>query len=194
MTEWPIGDHPFAKPPFVDPPESHERRIAGWVPPSPGCEAPPGPKRKSILVGALLVRNSLYFRSLTKSCVACLLRKPLSFRNITVSQLCRKVAWIGGKYIYPQSKQLLHVAAKCFALLDLCVSSLRRGHANLLCIVPILTHDLRRESNPSHFCIRPISLLTLSLLTLLDSNFLVNPLWAWESHPLILRLCLSQTL
>ncbi len=29
---------------------------------------------------------------------------------------------------------------------DLCVSSLRRGHANLLCIVPILTDDPRRES------------------------------------------------
>ena len=28
-----------------------------------------------------------------------------------------------------------------------CVSSLRRGHANLLCIVPILTDDPRRESN-----------------------------------------------
>ena len=32
-----------------------------------------------------------------------------------------------------------------FTLLDLCVSSLRRGHANLLRIVPILTDDLRRE-------------------------------------------------
>ena len=31
-------------------------------------------------------------------------------------------------------------------LLDLCVSSLRRGHANLLCIVPILTDDPRKES------------------------------------------------
>ena len=30
--------------------------------------------------------------------------------------------------------------------LDLCVSSLRRGHANLLCIVPILTDDSRRRS------------------------------------------------
>ena len=32
-----------------------------------------------------------------------------------------------------------------FTLLDLCVSSLRRSHANLLCIVPILTDDPRRE-------------------------------------------------
>ena len=31
--------------------------------------------------------------------------------------------------------------------------------------------------------VRPISLLTLSLLTLLDSNLPGNPLWAWESHP-----------
>ena len=35
---------------------------------------------------------------------------------------------------------------KLFTLLDLCVSSLRRGHANLLYIVPILTDDPRRES------------------------------------------------
>ena len=38
---------------------------------------------------------------------------------------------------------------KLFTLLDLCVSSLRRGHANLLCIVPILTDDPRRESKNS---------------------------------------------
>jgi len=31
-------------------------------------------------------------------------------------------------------------------LLDLCVSSLRRGHANILCVAPILTDDPRRES------------------------------------------------
>ena len=30
-------------------------------------------------------------------------------------------------------------------LLELCVSSLRRGHANLLCIVPILTYARRRR-------------------------------------------------
>ena len=33
-----------------------------------------------------------------------------------------------------------------FTLLDLCVSSLRRGHANLLCIVPISKDDPQRES------------------------------------------------
>ena len=40
--------------------------------------------------------------------------------------------------------------ADFFTLLDLCVSSLRRGHANLLCIVPILTDDPRRESSMPH--------------------------------------------
>ena len=37
-------------------------------------------------------------------------------------------------------------AKKVDTILDFCVSSLRRGHANLLCIVPILTDDLRRGS------------------------------------------------
>ena len=41
---------------------------------------------------------------------------------------------------------------KLVTLLDLCVSSLRRGHANLLCIVPILTDDPRRESMYSPSC------------------------------------------
>jgi hypothetical protein len=43
--------------------------------------------------------------------------------------------------------QPLQKRKKFDTLLDLCVSSLRRGHANLLCIVPILTDDPRRESN-----------------------------------------------
>ena len=40
----------------------------------------------------------------------------------------------------------LSLSCLCFNLLDLCVSSLCRGHANLLCIVPMLTDDPRRES------------------------------------------------
>ena len=47
---------------------------------------------------------------------------------------------------WPPSKSSLRCDAKNDTLLDLCVSSLRRGHANLLCIVPILTDDPRRES------------------------------------------------
>ena len=42
--------------------------------------------------------------------------------------------------------------------------------------------------------VRPISLLRLSLLRSLDSNFLGNPLWAWEFHPLKITLCFSQAL
>ena len=41
---------------------------------------------------------------------------------------------------------------------------------------------------------RPISLLTLSPLRLPDSNFPGNALWAWEFHPLKLRLRSSRTL
>ena len=54
--------------------------------------------------------------------------------------------------------------------LELCVSSLRRGHANLLCIVPILSDDPRRESGkwcisyvhvvPAHATILHISKMT----------------------------------
>ena len=36
---------------------------------------------------------------------------------------------------------------RTFTLLDVCLSFLRKGHANLLCIVVILTDDPRRESN-----------------------------------------------
>jgi len=33
------------------------------------------------------------------------------------------------------------------SLLSLCMSSLRRGHANLLCIVPILSDDLHSRNS-----------------------------------------------
>ena len=52
-------------------------------------------------------------------------------------------------YIYIYIHTYIHI----FTLLDLCVSSLRRGHANLLCIVPILTDDPRRESLYTHIYI-----------------------------------------
>ena len=46
-------------------------------------------------------------------------------------------------------------AKNLVTLLDLCVSSLRRGHANLLCIVPILSDDLRGESDVSRWTSPP---------------------------------------
>ena len=52
-----------------------------------------------------------------------------------------------GKLNQTQVRDVRSRKKQLFALLDLCVSSLRRGHANLLCIVPILTDDPRRESN-----------------------------------------------
>ena len=49
---------------------------------------------------------------------------------------------------------VLHVTfLELFTLLDLRVASLRRGHANILCIVPIWTDDPRKESIfPGLFC------------------------------------------
>ena len=57
-----------------------------------------------------------------------------------------------------------HAAKNISTLPDLCVSSLRRGHANLLCIVPSLTDDPRRESithaGPSRMLICPAAVAT----------------------------------
>ena len=46
----------------------------------------------------------------------------------------------------------LMLAVLLVTLLNLCVSSLRRGHANLLCIVPTLTDDPGRESDGCFTC------------------------------------------
>ena len=58
---------------------------------------------------------------------------------------------------------------KLFTLLDLCVSSLRRGHANLLCIVPSLTDDPPRESKGAQtllVCVRVSATTILILLVI----------------------------
>ena len=54
---------------------------------------------------------------------------------------------------------------KLVTLLDLCVSSLRRGHANLLCIVPILSDDRRSESK-KHSNKKLVTLLDLCVSSL----------------------------
>ena len=63
------------------------------------------------------------------------------------------------------------------------------------CFAIVSLHCFSLGSGPSRPPpLRLISVLTLSLLRLLDSSFPGNPLRAWEFHPLQLRLCLSQTL
>ena len=52
-------------------------------------------------------------------------------------------------------------------LLDLCVSSLRRGHANLLCIVPILTDD------PPYLSLSLLLSLLLLLLLLIITIIII---------------------
>ena len=52
--------------------------------------------------------------------------------------------WCG---IWDQQLEIVWIeVVQLFTLLDLCGSSLRRGHANTICIVPMLTDDPRRES------------------------------------------------
>ena len=71
-------------------------------------------------------------------------------------------------------------------LLDLCVSSLRRGHANLLCIVPILTDDPRRESDKHCFCwVQPGS-MPLPPALVLDGRLIIENCWMELAsiHPL----------
>ena len=55
-------------------------------------------------------------------------------------------AWCGASSAVRSTDQLARQCNKSAILLDLCVSSLRRGHANLLCIVPIFTDDHRSGS------------------------------------------------
>ena len=56
------------------------------------------------------------------------------------------------KETYVILQTISEIKKNCVTLLDLCVSSLRRGHANLLCIVPILTDDLLGGSIPHCEC------------------------------------------
>ena len=64
-------------------------------------------------------------------------------------------------------KLIWGASKKLSTLLDLCVSSLRRGHANLLCIAPILTDDPRRESR--------IHILTFVLASLYSRSCSPDP-------------------
>ena len=50
-------------------------------------------------------------------------------------------------YTIKQKQNKTNKQKKKWYILDLCVSSLRRGHANLLCIVPILADDPRGVPN-----------------------------------------------
>ena len=48
--------------------------------------------------------------------------------------------------------------SQLFTLPDLCVSSLRSGHAIIICIVPILSDDPRRESYENTYIMRAFAL------------------------------------
>ena len=55
-------------------------------------------------------------------------------------------------------------------------------------------HMILDTAAPAPLSYRPVSLLRLSLLRFVDSQFSGNSLWAWEFHPLKLSFRLSKTL
>lgn len=63
-----------------------------------------------------------------------------------------------------------YLVKKLFTLLDLCVSSLRRGHANLLCIVPILIYVMPEQSQLYHVSLPKVSQLHELARTLVVCN------------------------
>ena len=56
-------------------------------------------------------------------------------------------------YIYIYIGAFASKRIDVFMLVGLCVPSLRRGHANILCIVPSLTDDPRRQSEDPMVCL-----------------------------------------
>jgi hypothetical protein len=98
-----------------------------------------------------------------------------SYRILVCIARCRKIpfqdpSWYGiFQHLRCPSSLYSYVTKKLDTLLDLCVSSLRRGHANLLCIVPILTDDPRRESEILRLSIFRIFHLLLLACIILDS-------------------------
>jgi hypothetical protein len=53
------------------------------------------------------------------------------------------IIWSFKRVQIKETKNEKYAKKNCDTLLDVSVSSLRRGHANLLCIVPILADDPR---------------------------------------------------
>ena len=94
-------------------------------------------------------------------------------------------------YVYIYIYIYIHIHIDIHILLELKIST-----SVFKCYVVELSTCLRNLLECVEYLlrVRPISLLTLSLLTLLDSNFPGNLLCTREFHPFKSRLCWSQTL
>ena len=79
--------------------------------------------------------------------------KMISFSTVRVTQRGSKKIWNASR---------------------ICVSSLRRGHANLLCIVPIFVYVLPKRALPLLVCTSPREMLNLSQ-SLFDCLWLTLP-------------------
>ena len=74
-----------------------------------------------------------------------------------------------GEGVLAHARMIISTCSKhMFTLLDSCVSSLHRGHANLLCTVPNLTHDARRESSIDYYNYSTIQLFNYSTIQLFN--------------------------
>ena len=62
-----------------------------------------------------------------------------------ISMDCSKIAILMAKKMSENQIELTSAAPKMWNASRFCVSSLRRGHANLLCIVPILVYVLPKQ-------------------------------------------------
>ena len=109
----------------------------------PGDRAPRprggSPRARAIVLHARALSSSA--RARYRSPRVCALVLRARHHSPRARAIAPRSPW--ARYCAQRARDL---SKKLFTLLDLCVSSLRRGHANLLCIVPILTDDPRRES------------------------------------------------
>jgi len=90
-----------------------------------------------------------------------------------LSEKKSRLLWINHPFLYDSvflfSGMLKFCEKNGYTPLDLSVSFLRRGHANLLCIVPILTDD--PFGSQLYYCFADIYTANLNLS---------NSLWVWE--------------
>ena len=97
-------------------------------------------------------------------------------------------------HISSMARALLHCRFKPLKIWNasrICVSSLRRGHANLLCIVPILIYAFCRNTPNSNYTstAKSLSLATQPLLVVALKYWPFDPFHPYHAHS---TRCLQQ--
>ena len=95
-------------------------------------------------------------------------------QNCKDDQISKVQQWLGSSKFREDMSFWVEVAKKNGdTLLDMCVSSLRRGHANLLCIVPILADEPSEEGSNHYWMQSPLKGLKCSN-TFVDGPTFIN--------------------